>query len=274
VPHTITRISRPRRGALGISLSELWSYRDLLYFFAWKEVKIRYKQTVLGGAWAVIQPLVTMIVFTLVFGGLVKMPSDGVPYAVFSYSGLILWTYFSMSLAHSSGSLLSNANLLSKIYFPRILLPLSSCLVGLIDYVIASSILVVLLVYFHISATAWILLVPLPLVLCFLLASGIGFWLSAASVKYRDVSYAVPFFVQVLLFASPVIYPVSIVSGRYSTLLSLNPLSGIMTNQRAFILGSGADWGSLAIATIVTLLVFVLGLMYFQRYEKEFADVI
>lgn len=274
MPYTITRISKPKRGILGINLKELWSYRDLLYFFAWKEVKIRYKQTVLGVAWAVIQPLVTMVVFTLVFGGLAKMPSDGVPYAAFSYSGLVLWTYFSMSLTQSSASLLSNSNLLSKIYFPRILLPLSNCLVGLIDYAIASSILVVLLLYFHLSITAWILLVPLPLILCFFLASGIGFWLSAASVKYRDVRYVVPFFVQVLLFASPVIYPASLAKGRYSILLSLNPLSGIMTNQRAFILGSGADWGSLATATLVTLLIFGLGLAYFVRYEKEFADVI
>lgn len=270
------RVILPGSGLLGINLSELWSYRELLYFLAWKEVKIRYKQTVLGAAWAVIQPLFTMVIFTLIFGNLARMPSDGVPYPVFSYAGLVLWTYFSGALSQSSNSLLSNANLISKVYFPRLLLPLSACLVGLLDYSIALTVLVGLMVYFHIVPTAWILLAPVPLLLAFLLASGMGFWLSAVAVRYRDVGYAIPFFVQLLLFASPVIYPAGLVAGsRFGWLLQLNPLSGIMTTQRAVMLGNAAiDWPSLGLSSLVTLLIFLGGLAYFKACEREFADAI
>lgn len=271
----VVKVIRPTRGIFDINLRELWSYRELLYFLAWKQVKIRYKQTVLGAAWAVIQPLATMIIFTLIFGNLAKMPSDGVPYPIFSYCGLMLWTYFSMSLTHSSLSLVQNSNLLSKIYFPRLLLPLSDCLVGLLDYCIASILLIGLMLYYHITPTLWLLLVPIPLLLAMLLASGIGLWLSAVSVKYRDVQYAVPFFVQLLLFLSPIIYPVSIAGSEYGWLLQLNPLSGIMTTQRAIILGNTPiDWLSLGVSSLITLLIFIGGVIYFKRYEREFADVI
>jgi len=269
------RIIRSKRDIFDINFRELWSYRELLYYLTWKEIKIRYKQTALGAVWAIIQPLFTMVVFTLIFGNLAKMPSDGVPYPIFSYTGLMLWTYFSMSLTHSSTSLVMNSNLLSKIYFPRLLLPLSSCAVGLLDYGIASVILVILMFYFQIAPTFLILLILIPLLLSFLLASGLGFWLSAICVKYRDVQYAIPFFIQLLLFSSPIIYPVSITGNAYGWLLKLNPLTGIMTMQRACLLGTTIiDWATLGISTLITLLIFFSGLIYFKNYEREFADVI
>jgi len=271
----IVKVIRPTKGMFDLDLGEIWAYRELLYFLAWKQVKIRYKQTAMGAAWAIIQPLATMLIFTFVFGDIAGMPSDGVPYPIFSYTGLILWTYFSASLSGASMSLVSNANLLSKIYFPRILLPLSSVVVGLLDYAIASVILVGLMIYYGIMPSFLILLSPIPLVLAGVLSSGLGFWLSAVSVKYRDVQYAVPFFIQLLLFISPIIYPVTVGGGKYAWLLNLNPLTGIMTMQRAVILGNTPiDWVSVGIASLLTVVIFLGGLVYFKNYEREFADVI
>ncbi len=271
----VVKVIRPTKGLFDIDLGEIWAYRELLYFLAWKQVKIKYKQTAMGAAWAVIQPLATMLIFTFVFGNIAGMPSDGVPYPIFSYTGLILWTYFSASLSGASMSLVSNANLLSKIYFPRILLPLSSVVVGLLDYGIACVLLIILMIYYAVIPTAWIILMFVPLFLAGVLASGLGFWLSAVSVKYRDVQYAVPFFVQLLLFISPIIYPVTVGGGKYAWLLNLNPLTGIMTMQRATILGNTPiDWGGLGVAAVITVLVFLGGIVYFKSYEREFADVI
>jgi lipopolysaccharide transport system permease protein len=271
----IVKVIKPKRRLFDIDLKEIWDYRELLYFLAWKQIKIRYKQTALGAAWAILQPLLTMVIFSIIFGELVQMPSDNVPYPIFAYSGLILWAYFSTSLTAASTSLVSNSNLISKVYFPRLLLPLSACLVGLLDYAIASIVLVGLMFYYNIFPTLWIVMIPVLLIMAFLLASGISFWLSAIAVKYRDVQYAVPFFVQILLYATPIIYPVSLISAKYTWLLDLNPLTGIVTGHRAIILGNmGIDWFSLGISALLITIIFLLGLVYFKGYEREFADVI
>ncbi len=270
-----TTVVSSRRRFFSLELSNLWAYRELLYFLAWKDIKIRYKQTAIGAGWAVIQPLLTMVVFTLIFGGLAKLPSDGMPYAIFVYPTLILWIYFSSALTNSSNSLIANSNLLSKVYFPRILLPLSASVVGLVDYAIAAAILVGLMAYFQVAPTIWIVFIFIPLIVTIILASGLGFWMSAISVKYRDVQYTVPFFVQILFFVSPVLYSEGLVPEQYSLLFNLNPLSGIMTAQRAMILGNAAiDWFQLGLALIVSLVIFITGVLYFKRYERGMADVI
>jgi len=264
-----------KRKAFGFGLSDLWAYRELLYFLTWKEIKIRYKQTVIGAGWAIIQPLLTMVVFTFIFGGLAKIPSEGMPYAIFVYPTLILWIYFSSALTNSSNSLIANSNLLSKVYFPRILIPMSACIVGLVDYALAAMILVGLMAYFQIAPTIWIVFIFLPLIVTIILASGLGFWLSAISVKYRDIQYIVPFFVQILFFVSPVLYAAGLVPQQYSLLFNMNPLSSIMTAQRSMILGNASvDWFGLGLSFIISLLIFITGMLYFKRYERGMADVI
>ena len=271
----ITKVIKPKRKIFDLDLKEIWAYRELLYFLAWKQIKIRYKQTALGATWAVLQPLLTMIVFSVIFGAILGVSSDNVPYPIFAYSGLIIWTYFSMALTQSSTSLVGNSNLISKVYFPRLLLPLSACLAGLLDYAIASIVLVGLMFYYNIFPTLWIALIPVLLLMTFFLASGISFWLSAIAVKYRDVQHAIPFFVQTLFFVTPIIYPVSIIGAEYNWFLNLNPLTGIITSHRAVILNNVAiDWTSLGISALFTMLIFFGGLIYFKGYEREFADVI
>jgi lipopolysaccharide transport system permease protein len=266
---------RPRRGAFDLGLEEVWAYRELLFFLVWKELKVRYKQTVIGAGWAIIQPLFTMIIFTLLFGVVAKIDTAPIPYAIFAYSGLILWTYFSGSVTLAANSLIVNQNLVSKVYFPRILIPLSSALVGLVDYAIASTVLVVLMVYFQVAPTLALILFLVPIMFAFILAAGLSFWLSAVDVKYRDVTYIVPFFIQILLFASPIIYPASFVGTNYAWLLSLNPLTGIMESQRAIVFGlTGINWLLLGMTALISIGVLVTGWMYFRHYEREIADVI
>lgn len=257
------------------TLSEIWANRELLYFFVWKEIKIRYKQTAIGAAWAILQPLLTMLIFTAVFGMALGIKTGNVPYPIFVYSGLLLWIYFSTSVNNASSSIVANAQLLSKVYFPRMLLPLSACLVGLLDFALASMILIVMMFYFNIAPTLWLLLILLPLLLTMLLGAGLGFWLSAVSAKYRDVHYIVPFSIQLLLFASPVIYPPSLIGGSWSWILTINPLAGIINFQRAIVLGTGiTDWAPLGISALFVVLIFLGGMIYFSHYEREIADVI
>lgn len=259
---------------LTVNFSEIWSRRELLYFLVWKEVKIRYKQTSVGALWAVLQPLLTMLVFTVIFGGVAKIDTGGIPYPIFVYPGLLLWTYFASSITYSYSSMVANANLLTKVYFPRILLPLSACIVPLVDYCIAFVVLIGLMVYFQVAFTLSLALLLVTLLLTVLLACGLGFWLSAVSAKYRDVYFIVPFFVQLLLFATPIIYPLSL-AGNLQTLLYLNPLTGIITAQRDFVLGTPIlDWTPLAISAVISVLVFVGGALYFTYYEREIVDVI
>jgi len=267
-------VIKPRKGLIGIDFKELFKYRELLWVLALKEIKVRYKQTAIGGLWAILQPFLTMIVFTIFFGKIVKIPSEGVPYAIFSYSGLLLWTYFANSVSASSNSLIGNTGLISKIYFPRILIPTSATLVGILDYIIAFVIVFGLMFYYKFVPGLYMLLIPVILFFTWMLASGLGFWLSAINVKYRDVRYAVPFFIQLLIFMTPVIYPVSI-AGKYAWVLMLNPMTGFIEAHRAMILGHQAiNFGMLGVSIGLTLIVFITGIMYFKSVERYFADII
>ena len=268
-------VIRPKYGLLDINWKELKEYHELLFFLALREIKIRYKQTVMGASWAVLQPLFTMIVFTLIFGGLAQMPSEGIPYALFSYSGLLLWTYFQNALSLSGNSLVGNAQLLSKVYMPRIFIPTAPCLAGIVDYGIAMTILAAMMVYYQFVPTAAVLLLPVIVFLTLLLAAGTGYWLSSICVKYRDVKFVLPFFIQLLMFVSPVIYPTDIVGGNLQWLLSLNPLTGLLNAHRAVLLGHvPVDYVGLAISAVITIVIFISGVLYLRRTEKYFADLV
>jgi len=269
------RIIRPPGKGLNLNLPELWAYRELLFYLAWREVKIRYKQTAMGAGWAVLQPLFTMIVFTLLFGRLAKMPSDGIPYSLFSYSGLILWIYFSGSLTHASTSLVSNAHMLTKVYFPRIFFPSAPAISGLLDYVIALVVLFFLMAWYHFIPSLSVVILPLIIVGTLLFSTGLGCILSSVCVKYRDVQFALPFFIQLGMFASPVIYPVSIVPENLQWILYLNPMTGYLNAHRACLLGHmSLDWLGLGVALGLSILVFVLGVVYLKKTEYYFADLI
>jgi lipopolysaccharide transport system permease protein len=256
-------------------LREFWEYRELFYFLVWRDVKIRYKQTVLGATWAVIQPFFMMVVFTVFFGRMAKMPSDGIPYPVFSYTALLPWTYFSTALTHSGNSLLSGANLVRKVYFPRAALPAAATLGGIVDFAIAFVILFALMFYYHITPGIGLLLWPVLLIPLVVLALGLGMFLAALNVKYRDIKYAIPFLIQALLFVTPIIYPTSIAPERFRVLLALNPLTGLIEAFRASALpGKEMDWRLLGISVAMTFVIFVAGALYFRKTEKEFADVI
>ena len=269
-----TIVIEPQSGLVKFDLRELWRYRDLLYFLTWREISIRYKQTVLGFTWAIIQPFMTMVVFTVFLGKFAKMPSDGVPYPVFSYLGLLPWTYFANAVTRSSTSLVGNSNLLSKVYFPRVLIPLSGTLSALADFVIAFVILIGLMLWYGMipAATAWLLL-PLSL-LTAVAALGVGMGLAALNVRYRDVAHAIPFVVQVWMYATPIVYPSSIVPERYRLLFALNPLTGIIESYRAATLGRAIPWSALGVSMVMILIFLAIGARVFGRMERQFADVI
>ena len=268
-------VIKPQYGFFNINWQEIIEYRELLFFLALREIKIRYKQTIMGAGWAVLQPFFTMIVFTLIFGGLASMPSEGIPYPIFSYSGLLLWTYFSVALTQSGNSLVGNAALLSKVYMPRLFIPTAPCIAGIVDYLIALSILGLLMVYYVFVPNLTILLLPAILFVTFLLASGLGFWLSSICVKYRDVKFVLPFFIQLLLFVSPVIYPAEIVGEDLRWLLDLNPMTGLINAHRACLLGhTPIDWYGLGLSVALTLVLFITGILYLKRTEKYFADLV
>jgi homopolymeric O-antigen transport system permease protein len=261
--------------ASGEWLSELWRYRELLYFLAWRDVKIRYKQAVLGAAWAVIQPLFAMIIFTFFFGRLAQMPSNGVPYPLFCYCALVPWTYFSVTLGQAGNSLLSNANLITKVYFPRVLLPAAASLSGLLDFGIGSAFLVVLMVYYKIRPGWTLVLWPLAVIGMVIVTLGVSMLFAGLNVRYRDVKYAIPFLIQLGLFVTPVIYPVSFLPERVRPLLALNPLSGIIEIFRASLFPQqGLDLRLVVISVGITLLLFAGGAVYFWRSERTFADII
>jgi lipopolysaccharide transport system permease protein len=268
-------VIEPKKGWIAFNLKEVWKYRELFYFLTKRDIKVRYKQTVLGGLWAIIQPVFTMIVFTLFFGRLAKMPSDGIPYPIFVYAGLLPWTYFANALTASGNSLVGSANLITKVYFPRLIIPASASLAGLLDFFIAMLVLGVLMVYYQFLPGYGILLFPALVALTFLCAVGVGLWLSALNVEYRDIRYAIPFVVQLWMFVSPVIYPVSMVDEKYQWLLALNPMGGVITAFRASLLGhQPIDWFLLIISAVIIVLLFLSGLFYFKRMEKTFADVV
>ncbi|MEK6302785.1 MAG: ABC transporter permease [Acidobacteriota bacterium] len=259
---------------VGLNLRELWSYRELLYFLIWRDVKVRYKQTLLGASWAVIQPLVTMIVFTYFFGKLARVPTDGVPYPVFFYTGLLVWTYFSNALINGANSLVGNANLITKVYFPRLIIPSAAVLSGLLDFAIASLLLAGLLIYYGFPVTVQYLMF-LPLVaLATALALGFGIWLSALNVRYRDVRYALSFLVQIWMFVSPIIYPSSVVPEEWRWLMVLNPMTGIVEGFRASLFSKPIQWPALGYSAMFTVVLLLYSAYAFRRMEKHFAELI
>jgi homopolymeric O-antigen transport system permease protein len=260
---------------LALRLSELWDYRELLYFFVWRDVKVRYKQTAIGAAWAIIQPLLTVVTFTVIFGQFAKMPSDGLPYPVFSYAALLPWNYFASSLNRSIGSVVEGANLITKVYFPRLLLPISATVSGLIDFTISFIFLLLMIAWYGIIPTWGALLLPCFILLAMLTALSVGLWLSVLNVRYRDVGQAIPFLIQIWLFASPVAYPVSVVPDKWRALYSLNPLAGVIEGFRWALLGRQMpDIQLIIISTAVVLLLLTGGLIFFKRMENTFADVV
>jgi lipopolysaccharide transport system permease protein len=270
----ITRI-RPPDTWLRLRLGELWAYRELLYFLVWRDVKIRYKQTALGAAWAIIQPFLTMVVFSLFFGRLAKVPSDGIPYPIFSYAALAPWTFFSSGLLQSSNSLVGSANLIKKVYFPRLAIPVATVLSGVVDFGLSFAVLLVMMLYYGLLPTAQAIWLPLFFLLALVAALGTGLWLSALNVQYRDVRYVVPFLAQIWLFATPVAYPSSLLHEPWRTLYGLNPMAGVVEGFRWSLLGTGAaPWPMLWMSALTATLLLVSGAVYFGRMEKLFADVV
>lgn len=265
----------PSRGWVSLKLGELWEYRELLLFLVWRDIKVRYKQTVLGAAWAVLQPLLTMLVFSVFFGRLAKVPSDGIPYPIFAYAALVPWTFFAQGLTQSSDSLVGSANLIRKVYFPRLVIPMSSILAGVVDFSIAFSVLLVLMFYYGIAPTAQIVWLPLLLLLALTTSLGVGLWLSAMNVKFRDVKYTVPFVAQFWMFATPIAYPSSMLSEPWRTVYGINPMAGVVEGFRWALLGSGTAPGPmLLVSACVSLSVLIGGAFYFRRMEKTFADTV
>jgi len=266
---------RPTKGPLALDLRELWQYRELLFFFTWRDIKVRYKQTALGASWAIIQPLSTMVVFTIFFGELAKIPSDGIPYPIFSFCGLLPWTLFSGALNRASGSLVGGAGLITKVYFPRLIVPISAVLAGLVDFTIAFLVLVGMMLYFGYLPTARVLVLPLFLLQAIGTGLAVGLWLSALNVHYRDVAYTVPFLTQLWLFASPVAYSSSLLSEKWRLLYALNPMVGVIEGFRWALLGRElALSGITAISTAIVAVLFIGGLYYFRRMERTFADIV
>jgi len=268
-------IIEPKKGWVPLDLKETWAYREILYFLTKRDIKVRYKQTVLGGLWAIIQPFFTMVVFTIFFGRLAKVPSDGIPYPIFVYVGLLPWTYFANALSASGNSLVGSANLITKVYFPRSIIPTSASLAGLLDFFIAMFVLSAMMIYYQFVPSVGIILFPFLVGLTFLCAVGVGLWLSALNVQYRDIRYVIPFLIQLWMFVSPVIYPVSIVGEKYQWLLALNPMGGVIEAYRASLLGHmPIDWPLLGLSSAMILLILITGLFYFRRMERVFADVV
>jgi lipopolysaccharide transport system permease protein len=265
----------PSRGWQHIDFKQLWQYRELLYFLSWRDVKIRYKQTLLGMAWAVIQPFMTMVVFSVFFGKLAKMPSDGVPYPLFAYVALVPWTFFANALAQSSNSLVQNGNLIKKVYFPRLIMPLSGVLSGIVDFGFAFLVLLAMMAFYGIVPTVHIVWLPSMMLLAVMTALGVGLWLSAINVQFRDVRHAVPFLVQFWLFATPIAYPSSLLSEPWRTVYGVNPMVGVVEGFRWALLGVEASPGPTIMVSFVAALLFLIsGLFYFRRMERSFADIV
>lgn len=270
-----TVVIRPAHGWVPLGLAELWEYRELLYFLTWRDVKVRYKQTALGAAWAVIQPFFMMVVFTVFFGRLARLPSDGFPYPVFAFSALVPWTYFATALTQSANSLVDNARLITRIYFPRLLVPLAAVLAGLVDLAIALIVLTGMLLFYGIRPTYTILALPFLALLSAATAFAVGLWLSALNVKYRDVRYIIPFMIQFWLFATPVAYSSSLVPERWRALFGLNPMTGVVEGFRWALLGESPTFAAaLPFSVLMVTIILVTGLYYFRRTEKGFADVV
>jgi len=273
-PLPVTLI-QPSRGWIPLDLRDLWEYRELLYFLTWRDIKVRYKQSVLGAAWAIIQPVTTMIIFSVIFGRLAGLPSDGVPYPVFAYTALLPWNLFAGALARSTTSVVGSANLVQKVYFPRLLIPVASTLAVLVDFAIASVVLVGLLFYYGFAPTIGSLMLPVFTLLALTVALGVGLWLSALNAQYRDVGHAIPFVVQAWMYASPVAYAASLIPAQWQALYALNPMVGVIEGFRWALLGTQTAPGPMIlVSALVAVALLVSGAFYFRRMEDTFADVV
>jgi len=274
---------RPSRGWSALNLGELWRYRELIYFLIWRDIKVRYKQTALGASWAIIQPFVTMVVFSLFFGKLAKIPSDNIPYPIFSYTALLPWGLFSKALTDAGRSLVAQRSLITKVYFPRLSIPIASVLSGLVDFGLAFIVLVVMMLYYNyapnqtyqVYLTPAVLTLPLFILLAMVTALGVGLWLSALNVNYRDINYVLPFLTQVWFFMTPITYSTSMIPDRAQLLYALNPMVGVVEGFRWALLGTGTSPGPLlAVSTTIAIIVLISGLFYFRRMERTFADMV
>ncbi len=267
------KVLKPSQGWIALNLHELWAYRELLYFLVWRDVKVRYKQTILGAGWAILQPFFTMVVFSLFFGRLAKMPSDGIPYPLFAFAGLVPWMFFGNAVSQASESLVSNSNLIKKVYFPRLNIPLAAVLSGLVDFSIGFGVLLALTFWYGVIPTPMVVFVPIFIILALVTALGVTMWLSALNVQYRDVRYVIPFLVQFWMFATPVAYPSSLLSEPWKSLYGLNPMVGVVEGIRWALLGTNPAPGPLLLVSgIAAVTVLVTGAYYFKRMEKSFAD--
>ncbi len=272
--NSITTTIEPKSGWQLINFQEIYRYKDLVFFLVMRDVKAIYKQTVLGFSWAILRPLFSMIVFSIVFGGLAKIPSDGIPYPIFSYTALVPWTYFSTAMTRSTGSLISGKAMFTKVYFPRLIIPLTPVLAGLIDFGIAFTIIFGLMAWYGISPTLYILLIPVLILLMMLTASGIGMFLSALAIQYRDIPYGVQFFSRLLMYAAPVVWPVSLIPEQYRIFYGLYPMAGVVEGFRSALLGHNPmPWDLIGMGTITAIVLFFLGALFFRHKERIFADV-
>ncbi len=269
----VVTVIQPSTGWVSLRLAELWEYRELLYFLIWRDVKVRYKQTVLGASWAILQPVFTMVVFSVFFGRLARMPSDGIPYPIFAYAALVPWTFFAHALTQASNSLVGSANLIKKVYFPRLIVPLSSVLSGIVDFLLAFTVLIGMMAWYGIGVSLKLLWLPLFLLQAIITALAVALWLSALNVEYRDIRYTLPFLTQFWLFATPVAYPSSLLAEPWRTIYGLNPMVGVVEGFRWALLNAGSAPGPmLAASFLASLMLLVGGAYYFRRLERTFAD--
>jgi len=270
-----TVVIQPRKGLFHLELGALWQYRELLYFLAWRDIKARYAQTVFGIGWAIMQPLFTMVIFTVIFGKFARMPSDGLPYPIFAYTALIPWTYFARSIERGGHSLVGEAGLVKKVYFPRLVLPISATIGGLLDFIISFGVLLGMMAWYGFRPNWGMLALPLFLLLILITALSVSLWLSSLNTRYRDIGYVIPFLTQVWMYASPVVYPVSVVPERWRLLYSLNPMTGVIEGFRWALLGKKSpDFIIMALSMTAVLFIFLAGLVYFKRTERTFADIL
>ena len=266
---------KPSYGWAALNLRDLLLYRELIFFLTWRDLKVRYKQTLLGASWAILQPFLTMVVFSIFFGNLAKVPSDGVPYPIFSYTALIPWTLFSKALQDASRSLVANSHMITKVYFPRMILPLSSVMAGVVDFLIAFVVLLGMMGFFNIFPTVNVLVLPLFLLLALVTAVGVGLWLSALNVLFRDINYVLPFLTQFWMFLTPVAYPSSMVPSEWQVIYALNPMTGVVEGFRWALLGTGQPPGIMTLVSSITAVVLLIsGMFYFRRMERLFADMV
>jgi len=270
-----TTLIKPKKALSLDDIKEIWQYKELLYFFTWKDFKVRYKQTAIGVLWAIFQPFITMVVFSVFFGKFAHMPSDGIPYPIFVYTGLLFWQFFSSALTQTSGSLIGNSNIITKVYFPRLILPISGVITKFVDFFISAIILVGMMIYYgYVPNLSGLWILPLLLIITFMAAIGGGLFLASINVKYRDVRYVLPYFIQTMLFLTPVIYPASMV-GKYSWLLAMNPMTGVIKAARASLFGNApVNWELLGISFIAVTILLIIGVTFFKKTEKYFADIV